>query len=130
MMASIRSRGNASTELAFLRALRAARISGWRRHMALPGSPDFAFPKRRIAVFLDGCFWHGCDRHFRLPVANRPYWLNKVERNRCRDRRTTRALRAAGWRVLRVWEHSLGNSSCLHQVLKLIETCSVGGRLE
>jgi len=106
-MTSIRSKGNATTELAFLRLLRNARISGWRRHLNLPGKPDFVFRSRRLAVFIDGCFWHGCPRCYRLPEGNRPYWKAKVLSNRRRDRRRARELRSLNWRVLRVWEHSL-----------------------
>jgi DNA mismatch endonuclease (patch repair protein) len=106
-MASIRSKGNSTTERVFLSILRGAKISGWRRHLNLPGKPDFVFPSRRIAVFLDGCFWHGCPRCYRLPQDNRTYWKKKVQGNRLRDRRRSRELRSLGWRVLRIWEHTL-----------------------
>jgi DNA mismatch endonuclease (patch repair protein) len=106
-MASIRSRGNRTTEARFAALLRAARISGWRRQAKLPGKPDFAFPKNRLAVFVDGCFWHGCPRCYRLPQDNRHYWREKVRSNRRRDRQNARALRLKGWKVLRVWEHQL-----------------------
>jgi DNA mismatch endonuclease (patch repair protein) len=106
-MTSIRSKGNATTEGAFLRLLRNAKISGWRRHLNLPGKPDFVFHSRRLAVFIDGCFWHGCPRCYRMPEDNRPYWKAKVLSNRRRDRRRTRELRLLNWRVLRIWEHSL-----------------------
>ena len=106
-MASIRSRGNATTEGALAALLRSVRITGWRRHSQLPGRPDFLFEVQRLAVFVDGCFWHGCPRCYRMPGDNRPYWSAKVAGNRRRDRRSGAALRAAGWRVLRIWEHSL-----------------------
>ena len=106
-MASIRSKGNATTELAFLRLLRDAGIAGWRRHLDLPGKPDFAFPSRHLVVFIDGCFWHGCPRCYRMPEDNRPYWKLKVSLNRRRDRRRTRELRSLNWHVVRIWEHSL-----------------------
>src|SRR4029077_3794878 len=106
-MASIRSKGNATTERAFLRLLREAGISGWRRHWKIPGRPDFVFRSRRVAIFIDGCFWHGCPRCYRLPEDNRPYWRTKVLLNRRRDRRRTRELRSLNWIVLRFWEHEL-----------------------
>lgn len=106
-MASIRSKGNATTETVFLRLLRKAGIHGWRRHVDLPGKPDFVFRIQRVAVFVDGCFWHGCPRCYRLPEANRSYWKAKVLSNRRRDRRTSRKLRSLDWRVIRIWEHSL-----------------------
>jgi DNA mismatch endonuclease, patch repair protein len=67
--------------------------------------PDVVFTRRRIAVFLDGCYWHGCPEHCRIPTLNRNYWTAKIQRNRTRDERTTEALSIAGWTVLRAWEH-------------------------
>ncbi len=69
--------------------------------------PDFVFPKLRLAVFVDGCFWHGCPRHATKPRHNAAFWRRKLAANRTRDRRVNRTLRAAGWRVLRIWEHEL-----------------------
>ena len=69
--------------------------------------PDFVFRKERLAVFVDGCFWHGCPAHYTRPRARRTFWDAKIAANRARDRRIDRALRAAGWRVLHVWEHAL-----------------------
>lgn len=111
LMARVRGRGNATTEVAFARLLRAARITGWRRHAALPGRPDFSFRKEKVAVFLDGCFWHGCTRHFRAPKSRPRFWREKIERNRARDRRDARRLRSLGWRVVRFWEHDLRRHS-------------------
>jgi len=69
--------------------------------------PDFVFPRAKLAVFVDGCFWHGCPRHVTWPKANAAFWREKIEGNLARDRRADRTLRAAGWRVLRIWEHAL-----------------------
>jgi DNA mismatch endonuclease (patch repair protein) len=107
VMAAIRSRGNKATELKLASILRAAGITGWRRHRPLPGHPDFIFRHARLAVFVDGCFWHGCRWHCRMPRDNRRYWQTKITRNALRDQATSKLLRRAGWRVLRVWEHSL-----------------------
>lgn len=107
IMAKVRSRGNASTELKALRILRQSRITGWRRHLPIVGHPDFAFPKQRIAVFVDGCFWHGCPRCYRAPQSSKGYWRAKVRRNRRRDRAVTRQLQRDGWTVVRVWECQL-----------------------
>ena len=107
VMSRIRSRGNKATELALIRIFRAHDIKGWRRHQPLFGKPDFAFPKLRLAVFVDGCFWHGCPLHATKPKSNGAFWRKKLATNRARDRLVTRALRQADWRVLRIWEHEL-----------------------
>lgn len=66
---------------------------------------DIVFTKARVAVFLDGCFWHGCSEHFVLPKTNVEYWSAKIARNRARDLNTTERLVELGWRVRRYWEH-------------------------
>ncbi len=110
IMAAVRSTENVTTEIKFVRILRAHRITGWRRKRPVFGNPDFVFPQSKLAVFVDGCFWHGCRSHLRLPVANRDYWMQKISSNQIRDQNTVRALRHAGWRVLRIWEHELDSS--------------------
>jgi DNA mismatch endonuclease (patch repair protein) len=107
-MSRIRSKRNATTELKLLSLLRAARVSGWRRNSRLPGKPDFIFPKDKLAVFVDGCFWHGhgCGRNLK-PKRNAALWLKKISTNRLRDARTTRKLQRVGWHVIRIWECSL-----------------------
>jgi DNA mismatch endonuclease (patch repair protein) len=69
--------------------------------------PDFIFPKLKLAIFVDGCFWHGCPWHGTQPKGNRAFWKNKIANNKLRDRRVNRTLRSAKWRVLRIWEHAL-----------------------
>ncbi|MEW6301828.1 MAG: hypothetical protein AB1705_00040 [Verrucomicrobiota bacterium] len=69
--------------------------------------PDFVFPKLRVAVFVDGCFWHGCPLHATKPRSNAAFWRKKLASNQARDRLVTRTLRRRGWRVLRIWEHDL-----------------------
>ena len=85
------------------------------RNKDLPGSPDLANRKRRWAIFVHGCFWHGhdCARGARVPKANRDYWVGKVARNRARDVASRAALEAAGWRVETVWECELKDASAL-----------------
>jgi DNA mismatch endonuclease (patch repair protein) len=125
VMAAVRSRGNRSTETALAVALRAAGITGWRRHYPILGKPDFAFPRHRLAIFLDGCFWHGCPKCGEIPASNRSYWERKIGRNVERDRRHTKELRRRGWAVLRIWEHRLrgaGIASVIARLERLLET--------
>jgi DNA mismatch endonuclease, patch repair protein len=105
-MKLIRSFGNRATELRMIAILRAAEIHGWRRHQALPGRPDFTFPKERVVIFIDGCFWHGCPVHYRSP-KRRSYWRPKLRSNQARDERNTAQLQHNGWKVIRIWEHAL-----------------------
>ncbi len=107
-MASIRSRGNKSTEKALRYRLVRAGVKGWRLCNAdLPGKPDFLFDAQRLVVFVDGCYWHGCPRCYRPPTSNTSYWSEKYRRNKDRDTRVNRLLKRDGWRVLRIWEHEV-----------------------
>lgn len=107
VMSRIRGRGNKDTELALAKLFRARRITGWRRNRPVFGKPDFIFPKLKLAIFVDGCFWHGCPKHATKPKNNRAFWRRKLSANKARDGIVTRTLRRKGWRVLRVWEHEL-----------------------
>ncbi|MDP7560795.1 MAG: very short patch repair endonuclease [Planctomycetota bacterium] len=104
IMQSIRGKGNKTTELKLLSLFKEHKLTGWRRHQPLPGKPDFAFPMEKLAVFVDGCFWHGCPSCYQAPKKNKKFWRDKVEGNQRRDRRVTRQLRSEGWSVCRIWE--------------------------
>ena len=95
-MSLIRSRGNRATELRLIALMRAHGITGWRRNTPVFGKPDFVFRRERVAVFVDGCFWHGCPRHATKPATRAAWWAAKLARNAQRDRAVTRALRASG----------------------------------
>jgi DNA mismatch endonuclease (patch repair protein) len=111
VMARIRGHGNKETEIALMKLLRLHHITGWRRHQEVFGKPDFVFRQVRLAVFVDGCFWHACPIHATKPRNNASFWRKKLAANQVRDRKVNRTLRAAGWRVLRIWEHELRQSS-------------------
>ncbi|MBI4324661.1 MAG: very short patch repair endonuclease [Chloroflexi bacterium] len=81
--------------------------------------PDFVFPKLKVAVFVDGCFWHGCLLHATKPATNRAFWRRKLAANKIRDRVVNRALRAHGWRVVRIWEHELAKKNRSRLVARL-----------
>jgi DNA mismatch endonuclease (patch repair protein) len=109
IMAAIRSSGTAPEEHLYS-IVRGALGRRWRidRNVrALPGQPDIVIPSLRLAIFLDGCFYHCCPRHGRIPKSNRAYWAPKLARNVCRDRANSRALRRIGFGVWRIWEHAL-----------------------
>jgi len=107
VMSRIRGHGNKDTELALMKLFRRNRITGWRRNQKVFGKPDFLFRRNRLAIFLDGCFWHGCPKHCNIPARNREFWKKKFASNMARDRRVNRELRQLGWRVVRIWEHDL-----------------------
>jgi DNA mismatch endonuclease, patch repair protein len=106
-MRRVRARGNRSTEWKVRAILVRAGLRGWAMHVrSLPGCPDFVFDRRRVAIFVDGCFWHGCQLCRRpLPKTNGKYWRDKILGNRARARAVTRLLQGEGYRVVRVWEH-------------------------
>lgn len=122
-MSRIRGHGNKDTELALIKFFRRHQITGWRRKQAVFGKPDFVFLKLRLAVFVDGCFWHGCPIHASLPRNNAEFWKKKLAANKTRDRLVTRVLGLHGWKVLRIWEHEIKQSNEL-PLLKRINTAS------
>lgn len=80
---------------------------------------DIVFPRARVAIFIDGCFWHGCPEHYSAPATNIDYWADKVEGNRARDRDTVRRLHESGWQALRYWEHEKPNEVVADITLRL-----------
>jgi DNA mismatch endonuclease, patch repair protein len=111
IMACVRSSGNRSTELRLAQLFRKLKVVGWRRNFQVEGRPDFVFPMQRVAVFVDGCFWHKCPICYRQPKSRRLYWVNKIQRNYKRDKRVNKLLRAMGWAVIRIWECQLKENS-------------------
>jgi len=91
-------------------------------HPKMFGNPDAVLKDARVVIFVDGCFWHGCPRHFRLPETNRDFWKRKIERNRKRDREVTRKLINMGYRVIRLWECQLSSASLRAAVARLSDT--------
>lgn len=104
IMKAVKSHGNVSTELRFIKIFKKFGIKGWRRKYKLFGNPDFVFPKERIVIFTDGCFWHGHNCRNIRPVANAEYWRKKISRNKKRDKIVTKTLSQKSWQVIRIWE--------------------------
>jgi DNA mismatch endonuclease (patch repair protein) len=120
IMARVKGRGNHLTELRLMKFFRAHDIAGWRRNSRVFGRPDFVFPDRRIAVFVDGCFWHGCPIHGSIPKTNRSFWNEKLARNKQRDQLVNKTLKKRRWKTVRIWQHELRDTSALAQRLRRI----------
>lgn len=120
IMGAVRSKNNLTTEIRLKHILMQGKNKGWRRHLKIPGTPDFSFCKQKVAVFVDGCFWHGCPKCFRLPKQNRFFWKTKIEGNQRRDRSVNGRLRRMGWKVIRIRECQLKNK---RSVLEKIKRC-------
>jgi DNA mismatch endonuclease (patch repair protein) len=119
-MRAIRSSQNRTTERRLVSLLRGKRVRGWKLHpRGLQGKPDLVIPSKHIAVFVDGCFWHGCPRCGHIPKTNRAYWRAKIARNKKTDLRSARQLREEGYRVVRIWECQLKMhpDNCLRRIL-------------
>lgn len=102
---------NTSPEVKLRKGLWQAGIRGWRLHVRnLPGRPDIVFRGCKLAVFIDGCFWHGCSLCYRRPKSNQSYWDAKLTRNQKRDAKNRKQLRKDGWTILRFWEHEIQKS--------------------
>lgn len=126
MMSGIRGKNTRSTERALRWALMRAGIKGWRLHAnELLGKPDFYFPKQKLAIFVDGCFWHGCAKCGHIPRTRSSFWAAKIQRNKQRDRAAARTLKANGTNVIRVWEHSLKSKKGIDSVIELIRNFNV-----
>lgn len=107
IMRHVKSKKNMSTELRLIEIFKKNAIIGWRRNYEVIGHPDFVFLKKKIAVFVDGCFWHGHDCRNTLPATHQEYWQKKRERNMKHDKEVTARFEARGWTVLRIWECEL-----------------------
>ncbi|MDD5075375.1 MAG: very short patch repair endonuclease [Candidatus Peribacteraceae bacterium] len=105
VMRRVHSKETKLEELVFT-AIRQRKVK-FRKYGKVIGQPDIFSRRRKIAIFIDSCFWHGCRWHCRLPSSRKEYWLPKIERNKQRDKDVTKSLRANGWLVIRIWEHQL-----------------------
>lgn len=119
VMSRVRSKGNKSTELRLIKIFNEWGIKGWRRNYPIKGRPDFVFTKKRIAVFVDGCFWHGHDCRNTRPKQNEDFWSTKREKNMARDKAVTEMFEKRNWMVLRIWECELKNKNLSELLTKL-----------
>ena len=107
IMSAVHSKQNKTTEIKLIKIFKDNAIVGWRRNYKVKGHPDFVFPDKKIAIFVDGCFWHGHDCRNTRPVDNAEYWQKKRERNMRHDKEITALFENRGWTVIRIWECEL-----------------------
>src|SRR5260221_13814222 len=122
-MRAIKANSNVTTELRLRALLVRNRVKGWRvRVSSVIGTPDFFFDRERVAIFVDGCFWHGCPDCGHIPKTNRSYWRKKLARNKKRDSQIRKTLRHSGIRVVRVWECELRgrSASSIKKILRML----------
>lgn len=124
-MAAVRG-SHTTLELMFRKRLQERGLAFEYQCKDLPGKPDFVNRQRRVIIFVDSCFWHGCKQHGQIPRVNQDFWVRKITRNRQRDREVTKALTDAGWRVFRIWEHSIRNPRAMNWWLTCIEKAVKG----
>lgn len=111
---------NTAPEIALRKALWKADYR-YRLKSKLPGKPDLSFPKYKVVVFIDGCFWHKCPDHFVQPKTRASFWQGKIEANVERDLKNNEMLKSQGWRVIRIWEHEI-RSSLEDSVARVVQT--------
>lgn len=119
IMSKVQSKGNKSTEMRLITIFEEHGIKGWRRNYPVKGHPDFVFLKKKIAIFVDGCFWHGHDCRNTRPEHNKDFWATKRERNLAHDEMITDKFVKRGWIVIRIWECELKKKNMCQLVEKL-----------
>ena len=122
IMSKVRSKNNKSTELKLIQVFKENNITGWKRNYPVKGHPDFVFLDKKIAVFVDGCFWHGHDCRNTRPSDNADYWQKKRERNMKHDKEVTELFERRGWTVIRIWECELKKKNS-EQLMEKIGLC-------
>lgn len=111
IMQHVRSKNNKTTELKLIQIFKENNITGWKRNYPVKGHPDFVFLNKKIAIFVDGCFWHGHNCRNTTPSSNAEYWDKKRNKNIEHDLKVTSMFKNRGWVVLRIWECELKNKN-------------------
>lgn len=120
VMKKVRSKKNKSTELRLIEIFKQYGVTGWRRNYPVKGHPDFVFLDKRIAIFVDGCFWHGHDCRNTKPENNKEYWNKKRIQNARHDSMITACFEQRKWKVIRIWECELNKQDIIEHYLKQI----------
>ncbi|WP_462136867.1 very short patch repair endonuclease [Candidatus Mycalebacterium sp.] len=121
LMGRVRSTGNKSTEGKLIKILKQTHLTGWRRKYPIFGKPDITFPKDKVVIFVDGCFWHDCPKHGEIPQNNREFWVKKIEGTKKRDRLVSRTIKNKGWNILRIWECELKDKKLLQRKINKLD---------
>jgi DNA mismatch endonuclease (patch repair protein) len=123
VMQAIRSK-DTKIEVVLRKELQRRECRYRKHHNKLIGKPDIAFVKKKVAVFVDSCFWHGCPYHCRMPHSNRAYWNNKIKRNKERDKEVNKWYKSNGWIIWRFWEHSVQKNiqDCVKKIMDATNT--------
>ena len=121
-MSRIRAK-NTVPEIKLRKLLFSNGIRGYRIHYNLPGKPDIVFIKKKIVIFIDGCFWHKCPVCFQEPETRKDFWMKKIQSNVDRDRKVNEQLKDLRWEVLRIWEHEIREEpeKSFKKVLRMLE---------
>lgn len=124
LMSRVKSK-DTKPEIMLRKALFKQGIRGYRVNYDTPGSPDIVFPKHKIAIFIDGCFWHGCPHCYKEPKTRAEFWQKKLKENIERDDAVNRKLRRDGWVVMRFWEHEVEKhlTFCVKRIMSLLGKC-------
>lgn len=120
IMRTVKSKGNKSTEGKLIKLFKEKQLKGWRRNYPIFGKPDFVFPKNKVAVFADGCFWHGHNCRNISPKSNIEYWKKKIARNKKRDKEVNKTLKEKGWAIFRIYECKIKRSFLPQKLVKKI----------
>ena len=114
-------RQNTKPEIRLRKALTSNKLTGYRIKSKLSGKPDIVYTKRKVVIFVDGCFWHKCQLCFKRPSTNTKFWDKKISDNIKRDKLTNNILRKDGWKVIRIWEHHLKKKNITKIIKKIIK---------
>ena len=125
IMKKVRSNNNKSTELKLIKIFQENGIKGWRRNYQVKGHPDFVFLPKKVAIFVDGCFWHGHDCRNTRPKDNEAYWQKKRARNIEHDKQITELFENRGWTVLRIWECELKKCNQPSTILRIKQALKI-----
>jgi DNA mismatch endonuclease, patch repair protein len=123
-MSRIRGK-NTSPEIKIRKMLFSEGIRGYRIHYNLPGKPDIVFIKKKIAIFIDGCFWHKCPVCFKEPETRKEFWIEKIDKNVERDLEINKLLKNMGWKVIRIWEHDVRKNpiDVVNMITQYLQDC-------